>query len=106
MTKSVGVHEAKTHLSRLIEDVAAGDEIVITRRGKAVASLGPPPKPATRLRFGMDEGRFVVPENFDAPPLTELTYGDLDWFIGAAPSGDEDMDAALAWLDALPTEPA
>jgi prevent-host-death family protein len=66
MTKSVGVHEAKTHLSRLIEDVAAGEEVVITRRGKAVASLCPPPEP-TPLRFGIDEGRFVVPEDFDAP---------------------------------------
>jgi hypothetical protein len=36
----------------------------------------------------------------------EQTYKDLDWFIGAAPSRDEGMDAALAWLDALPTEPA
>jgi antitoxin (DNA-binding transcriptional repressor) of toxin-antitoxin stability system len=105
MTKSVGVHEAKTHLSRLIEDVAAGDEVVITRRGKAVASLGPPPEPAP-LRFGIDEGRSVVPEDFDAPLPGERTYGDLDWFIGAAPSGDEDMDSALAWLDALPTGPS
>ncbi len=71
MTKSVGVHQAKTHLSRLIEDVAAGEEVVITRRGKAVASLGPPPEPAP-LRFGIDEGRFVVPEDFDAPLPDEL----------------------------------
>jgi antitoxin (DNA-binding transcriptional repressor) of toxin-antitoxin stability system len=71
MTKSVGVHEAKTHLSRLIEDVAAGEEVVITRRGKAVASLGPPPNQAP-LQFGIDEGRFVVPEDFDAPLPDEL----------------------------------
>jgi antitoxin (DNA-binding transcriptional repressor) of toxin-antitoxin stability system len=66
MTKSVGVHEAKTHLSRLLEDVAAGEEIVITRRGSAVASLGPPPGNQPR-RLGVDRGRFVVPEDFDAP---------------------------------------
>jgi hypothetical protein len=36
----------------------------------------------------------------------EAAHDDLDWFIGAAPSRDGDMDAALAWLDALPTEPA
>ena len=71
MTKSVGVHEAKAHLSRLIEDVAAGEEVVITRRGKAVASLSPPPGPAP-LRFGIDRGRFVVPEDFDAPLPDEL----------------------------------
>jgi antitoxin (DNA-binding transcriptional repressor) of toxin-antitoxin stability system len=105
MTKSVGVHEAKTHLSRLIEDVAAGDEIVITRRGEAVASLGRPPSQAPR-QFGIDEGHRVMPEDFAAPLPGERTYEDLDWFIGAAPSRDEDMDATLAWLDALPTEPA
>ncbi len=71
MTKSVGVHEAKTHLSRLLEDVAAGEEVVITRRGEAVATLGPPPSEAP-LQFGMDEGRFVVPEDFDAPLPDEL----------------------------------
>jgi antitoxin (DNA-binding transcriptional repressor) of toxin-antitoxin stability system len=71
MTKFVGVHEAKTHLSRLLEDVAAGEEVLITRRGEVVATLGPPP--ATALRFGMDEGRFVVPADFDAPlPDEEL----------------------------------
>jgi antitoxin (DNA-binding transcriptional repressor) of toxin-antitoxin stability system len=71
VTKSVGVHEAKTHLSRLIEDVAAGEEVVITRRGEAVASIGPPPN-RTPLQFGIDEGRFVVPEDFDAPLPDEL----------------------------------
>jgi prevent-host-death family protein len=66
MTKSVGVHEAKTHLSRLLADVAAGEEVVITRRGEAVASLIPVRQPPAR-RFGIDRGRLVVPEDFDAP---------------------------------------
>ena len=66
MTKSVGVHEAKTHLSRLLDDVAAGEEVVITRRGEPAArlvALGSRPRRA----FGMDRGRLVVAENFDAP---------------------------------------
>ncbi len=66
MTKSVGVHEAKTHLSRLLKDVAAGEEVVITRRGEAVAKLVPIyDKPARR--FGIDRGLFTVPDDFDAP---------------------------------------
>lgn len=65
MTKSVGVHEAKTHLSRLLADVAAGEEIVITSRGEAVARLVPVQRPARR--FGIDRGLFVVPDAFDAP---------------------------------------
>jgi prevent-host-death family protein len=66
MTKSVGVHEAKTHLSRLLERVAAGEEIVITRRGREVARLVPSTRPDAR-RFGLDRGRLVVPDDFDAP---------------------------------------
>jgi prevent-host-death family protein len=65
MTKSVGVHEAKTHLSRLLADVAAGDEVIITSRGEAVARLVPIRRPARRL--GGDRGRFVVPDDFDSP---------------------------------------
>ena len=39
MTKSVGVHEAKTNLSKLLERVSAGEEIAITRRGEEIARL-------------------------------------------------------------------
>jgi prevent-host-death family protein len=71
MTKSVGVHEAKTHLSRLLEDVVAGEEVIITRRGEEVAKLVPPRRPSVR-RLGVDRGRFVVPEDFDAPLPDDL----------------------------------
>lgn len=66
MTKSVGVHEAKTQLSKLLERVAAGEEIAITRRGEEVARLVPTQPTAVR-RFGVDRGRWTVPEDFDAP---------------------------------------
>ncbi|HEV3309237.1 MAG TPA: type II toxin-antitoxin system Phd/YefM family antitoxin [Chloroflexota bacterium] len=66
MTKSVGVHEAKTHLSQLLERVRAGEEFAITRRGEEVARLVPPPIKGER-RFGTDRGRFIVPDDFDAP---------------------------------------
>lgn len=65
MTKSVGVHEAKTHLSRLLDDVAAGEEVVITRRGAPAArlvALGT----GTPRAFGIDRGRLVIPADFDA----------------------------------------
>ena len=67
MTQSVGVHEAKTHLSKLLERVAAGEEITITRRGAEVARLVPP-KPTTKRVFGKDRGRFTVPDDFDVMP--------------------------------------
>jgi prevent-host-death family protein len=62
----VSVHEAKTHLSRLLRRVAAGEEIVIARSGKPVARLTPVQEPERRT-FGIDEGRFEVPDDFNAP---------------------------------------
>lgn len=62
----VGVHEAKTHLSRLLRRVAAGDEVVITRGGVPVARLVPVEERRARV-LGRDVGRFDVPDDFDAP---------------------------------------
>lgn len=69
MTKSaftVGVHEAKTHLSRLLERVEAGEEIIIERRGKPVARLSAVP-PSSPPQFGTDRGAVVIGDDFDAP---------------------------------------
>jgi prevent-host-death family protein len=66
MADSMGVREAKEHFSRLIEHVEAGEEVVITRRGVEVAALIPRRAKATR-RLGVDRGRYVVPDDFDAP---------------------------------------
>jgi prevent-host-death family protein len=78
MTKSVGVHEAKTHLSRLLDDVVAGEEVVITRRGERIATLVPVGSGAQR-KFGTERGRLVVPDDFDDPlsddPLDEFDGG-------------------------------
>jgi prevent-host-death family protein len=71
MTKSVGVHEAKTHLSRLLQDVAAGEQVIITRRGEPVAALVPRGRGPVR-RLGVDRGRYRVPDDFDAPLPDEL----------------------------------
>ena len=67
----VNVHEAKTHLSRLLQRVAAGEEIVIARNGRPVARLVPIAPAAQRL-FGTDRGLFEVPDDFDAPLPEEV----------------------------------
>ena len=74
MTKSanvVGVHEAKTHLSRLLERVEAGEEIIIQRRGTPVARLSAMP-PSTRPDFGTDRAVVVIADDFDAPLPAEV----------------------------------
>lgn len=62
----VNIHEAKTHLSKLLRRVAAGEEVVIARAGKPVARLIPVETRPRRV-FGMDRGRFEVPDDFNAP---------------------------------------
>ncbi len=61
---TVNVHEAKTHLSKLLARVAAGERIVIARAGRPVAILSPIDQPAPR-KPGRD--RIVFQANFDEP---------------------------------------
>ena len=68
----VNVHEAKTHLSRLLARVAAGEEIVIARAGKPVARLVPFRKPKGKRPLGIDMGLYVIPDDFDAPLPDDL----------------------------------
>ena len=63
--KSVNVHEAKTHFSRLLEQVAAGDTVVIAKAGTPVAKLSPLDSPAAAQRTGFLVGRVMVPDDFN-----------------------------------------
>ncbi len=67
----VNIHEAKTHLSRLLERVLAGEEVVIAKAGRPIARLVPFAR-RRRRALGQDEGRFTVPEDFDAPLPEEV----------------------------------
>lgn len=59
---TVNVHQAKTHLSRLMERAHAGEQIILAKAGKPYALLGPiPPSPTTR-RPGRLAGEHVGPE--------------------------------------------
>ena len=64
--KTVNVHAAKTHLSKLLEQVEAGGEIVIARAGKPVARLVPFARPGKRP-LGLDAGLGWIAPDFDAP---------------------------------------
>ena len=65
--KIVNVHEAKTHLSRLLEEVEAGQEVVIARAGRPVARLTALQPARSPRRLGALAGRYTVPEDWDAP---------------------------------------
>jgi prevent-host-death family protein len=67
MSKSINIHDAKTHLSRLVEQAAQGKEIVIAKAGKPMARLVPLENVPRPKKFGLLEGRFKVPDDFDAP---------------------------------------
>jgi prevent-host-death family protein len=65
--RHVGVHEAKTHLSRLLREVEEGEEVVLTRGGRAVARIvAEPTTPSVADSFGMFAGQFELAEDFDA----------------------------------------
>ena len=66
------MHEAKTHLSRLVERAAAGEEIVIAKAGKPVAKLGPYTEPKKERRPGMWRGRVWMAPDFDELPESIL----------------------------------
>ena len=64
---TVNIHQAKTHLSRLLAEVARGEEVIISRAGTPVARLTPYTAAQPRRRLGRDRGLFEVPDDFDAP---------------------------------------
>jgi prevent-host-death family protein len=72
--KVVSVHEAKTHLSRLLERVAAGDEVVISKSGKPVARLTPITSEKPRVILGSDQGTVRVLPGFNQIPKEFLPY--------------------------------
>lgn len=67
--QTINIHAAKTHLSRLVDAAAAGEEIVIARAGRPVARLVPLREDAARRRrqLGRLAGQLTVPADFDAP---------------------------------------
>jgi prevent-host-death family protein len=68
----VNIHEAKTHLSRLLVRVSVGEEIVIAKAGKPMARLVPfEKKPAQRVP-GTAKGQVIMAPDFDAPLPQEL----------------------------------
>jgi prevent-host-death family protein len=65
--KTINVHQAKTQLSRLLEEVAAGQEVIIAKAGKPVARLVSLRVASKKRQLGILEGKLTVSPDFDAP---------------------------------------
>ena len=72
---TVNIHQAKTHLSRLLVRVAQGEDVVIARAGTPVARLTRYSGAKPRRTLGRDRGLFEVPDDFDAPLPEDVLTG-------------------------------
>lgn len=77
---TVNVHEAKTHLSALLERASSGERIIIARAGKPLAVLGPIAPASKERKPGLLKGRIRIARDFDAP----LPDAMLDAFTDSA----------------------
>ena len=68
----VNIHQAKTHLSRLVEKAASGEEIIIAKAGKPVARLVPYAVKGKKRRPGQLRGKMRIKKNFDRPLPKEI----------------------------------
>lgn len=93
--KTVGAHEAKTHLSSLLDEVERGETITITRHGKPVAQLVPSPPSAeervNRNREVLEELRRIR-EKYNTPPVS------IDEIVGWIHAGREERDRHILGL--------
>ncbi len=67
MSNIINIHEAKTHLSRIVDEVAAGAEVIIAKAGKPMARLIPMAAVRRPKKLGLLKGKIKVPDDFNAP---------------------------------------
>jgi prevent-host-death family protein len=74
--RTVNIHEAKTHLSRLVEQAAKGEPFVIAKAGKPMVKVVPLDAPATAeaRRLGFMTGQIAVPDDFDRMGAEEIAH--------------------------------
>ena len=67
MTVQVNIYEAKSNFSKLINQVIAGEEVIVAKSGKPVAKLVPFEKPSQNRKPGSAKGKLILSDDFDAP---------------------------------------
>jgi len=78
MKQAINIYDAKTQLSRLVDKAANGEDILIARSGKPVALLTRIKPKSKKRPLGLLNGKFKVPDDFNAPMPDEI----LDAFEG------------------------
>ncbi|GAA4401821.1 type II toxin-antitoxin system Phd/YefM family antitoxin [Quisquiliibacterium transsilvanicum] len=73
--QAVDIHEAKAQLAKLVDKAASGEDVAISRNGKPLVRITRLAPPKRRVRFGLLEGRLIVPADFDAPLPDEPLAG-------------------------------
>jgi prevent-host-death family protein len=80
--ETVNMHEAKTHLSKLVAKAAKGEPFIIARAGKPLVKVvAIEDEPKVKKRIGFLDGQFKVPDDFDtmgAAAIEEMFYGKQD----------------------------
>jgi len=80
--KTVNIHEAKTHLSRLVEEAARGEPFIIAKAGRPIAKVVPLDAVAEdrgKRRLGFMEGEMTIPDDFNAfgrEEIEKMFYGE------------------------------
>jgi prevent-host-death family protein len=79
--RTVNIHEAKTHLSRLVEQAAHGEPFIIAKAGKPLVKVTPLDPPAAgSSRIGFMDGQFNIPDDFDRmneEEIRQMFEGDI-----------------------------
>jgi prevent-host-death family protein len=70
--QTVNIHQAKTHLSRLVEQAAGGEPFVIAKAGKPLVKVVPLNAPESHQRLGFMVGQIAVPDDFDRMGEAEI----------------------------------
>lgn len=76
----MNIHEAKTHLSQLVDQAAAGEDVIIARNGRPVARLCPLPRSPQRRTPGTMRGKIWMAPDFDETPdeIVDVFHNEAD----------------------------
>lgn len=80
MVRTFNIHDAKTNLSRLVDQAARGEPFIIAKAGKPMVKVVPLDQPPKTRRLGFMSGEFTVPDDFD-----RMGQAEIEDMFGAEP---------------------